>query len=335
MKKTIYMIIIITFCVLLSGCVTYNMNNSVNEDRSYTISAIYGQKNNKTGFFQPPSEEKLEKYREQGYIVSIENLDENNSVGRFIYEIEDINSLCVEEAPIITLDDFMYDDINSILEKGVFSCQEEENKKTYSAHFQYHYRFLDSEDYETGERMWMYPDQFSDGNEYKAYMIKDTNLKYEIELQKGTMISNNATIISDDNKKFTWELSPEGMNDIIFSFEILNDVEIDYKEKDIEILSETSEQGEEIHFKVKNFEKLKEIIILDEKNNKIEVKKVPRSNDEYFFIMPTTNVKINIEYRVINPETLSGVGIIINLLTIFIILGFTLLNMKKIINKND
>jgi len=334
MKKVFRVLLILITCIVATGCISYDFGNKVNSDRSFTIDVLYAEADLDTGYWAPPRRYDLEEiYEEQGYEVSIYQADENNSYLELKYEVENIDELCMKEKSDEAFDVglFLSGNLNEILENGIFDCQTSPTSKIYNANFQYEFRFLkyyaDNPEWITAEEAQT---ESSEDDQPAAGTIDisgngpQLNLVYAIAFEKGKILNHNATSYNEENNALIWILSEENINEINFSFEIPDDVVVKYKEKEIELLSEKTDQGEEVRFKVKNINNLKNIVILDENNNRIDCKKVSDSPDEYTFIMPTTNVKIYLEYRITNAETFSNLAIIMCTVSILILIGIQL-----------
>ena len=353
-KPIIVSIICVLICITMLGCgVTYHFGNTVNADESFTIDILYAESDMDYGNWIVPtrSYDLIKMFEEQGYEVSIKeeeieqqaeiNEDETleqeplkNSYLELKYTVEKIDDLCIKEPLEKKFDvgDFLSGNLQDILEKGIFDCKTTDHSKIYNADFVYDPKFLQPY---TDEPTWTrYEDAIrqaqESGNNNQISTLEsgkdNSSIIYILKLDKGKMKSENSTEKDENLNAYSWILTNQDTDGISYTFEFPNDVSVNYKEKEIELMTENIEQGTEVHFKVKKLDKLKEIVILDEKNNRIEYKKVEGTEDEYYFIMPTSSVKISIEYKVLNPKTLSGLSIGLNLIIIFAIGELIIIN---------
>ena len=301
MKKYIKLILLVIGCFIVSGCTTFNIGTQVGEDNSFTFVGIYGIKDTDTGLFTPVGEIS-DRLLEQRYDVSVVGLGDGNTAGQYSHKFDDIEKLCnFEKQPVIVLDDYLYYDPDTVLKDNIFKCSRDGYKTIYSAHFKYHYRFYDM-DSEEGEKLFIYPEHYNEDNEFRRYMLTDYDLKYGIKFDKGTVLSNNATSI--DGNTYLWEFEPMVDNEVLFSFEIADDIKLDYNDSDINVINDDDiKAGDKVNFNTQIGKKIKTIKIIDKDNNSIDFNKTNGKDNEYSFTMPPTEVKIMVEYEMDNPKT--------------------------------
>lgn len=301
MKKHIKLMLLAIGCFIVSGCATFNVGNQVGEDNSFTFIGLYGLMHDDSNLFEPVNEINS-MLQEQGYDVRVVDIGDGNKVGQYSLKFDNIEKLCnFEKQPIIILDDYLYYDKDIVFKDNYFKCSRENYKTIFSAHYRYHYRFYDM-DSEDGEKLFIYPEDSSEGNEFRTMMLTNYDLKYGIKFDKGTVLSNNATSI--DGNTYLWELEPMVDNEILFTFEIPDDIKIDYNDSDINVINDDDiKAGDKVNFNTQIGKKIKTIKIIDKDNNNINYNKVDGKDNEYSFTMPPTEVKITVEYEMDNPKT--------------------------------
>ena len=323
MKKYIKLMLLVIGCFIVSGCATFNIITQVEEDNSFTFVGLYGLISDSSDLFSPV-DEISERLQEQGYDVNEIDIGDGNRVGQYSHKFDDIEKLCnYEKQPIIVLDDYLYYDPDTVLKDKVFKCSRNGYKTIYSAHFKYHYRFYDTDSPE-GERNFIYPENYNENSDARRIMLTNYNLNYKMKFDKGTVLNNNATSIDDNT--YLWEFEPMVDNEVLFSFEIADDIKLDYNDSDINVINDDDiKSGDKVIFNTQTGKSIKRINIVDKDNNIINYNKTDGKSNEYSFIMPPTEVKILVEYDMNNPKTGNN---IVQILIVGLISGISILLVK-------
>lgn len=241
MKKIFKILFSLILVISLTGCVKYNVNMEVKDDKSVTLEVIYGMQISSdmmNGFENNSIEDNNsvdESYStdEDYWIDEDYSTDEDYSAGEDV-DVEDYKYLeekgfKVEEfteekdgntisgVKIIktysNIDDITKDKEVVVDFSKMFDAENKasfddsqffyKNGNKYVAHFVFDFSSNDGEDYSSYSSMF--------------------DMKYTIKLPQKS-ISNNATSVSEDGKELTWNLKYGEKNDVEFEFSFANNL---------------------------------------------------------------------------------------------------------------
>lgn len=241
MRKIFKVLFSLILVIGLTGCVKYNVNMEVSDDKSVTLEIIYGMQvsNDMMNGFENESttedsyttnedytidgdyttdedyydsedgssdEVKVEDYKyleEKGFKVEefTEEKDGNTFGGVKITKIYANIDDITKDGEVVVDFQKMFDKEN----KDVFDDSQffSKNGNKYVAHFVFDFSSDDGQDYSSYSSMF--------------------DMKYTIKLPQKSS-SNNATSVSEDGKELTWDLKYGEKNDVKFEFAFSNNL---------------------------------------------------------------------------------------------------------------
>ena len=232
MKKYLKLILPLLMVFALTGCLKYNVNMEVKDDKSVTLEMIYAMNTSYADQFNSIEEDEEDEDLE----VIATNEDEEDE------EDNDISSQGVDkkeyewlEKKGYKVEDYEYTDkdgnkfVGIKLKKTFDSIDDitKDKEKTidFNEIFKDEENFDDSQFFSKSGNTYKanfvfdFTDDGKDVSEqYKDY-AKMFDLKYEIKLPKEAK-SNNASKVSDDKKTYTWNLTYGKKNTVEFEFEL-------------------------------------------------------------------------------------------------------------------
>lgn len=223
MKKFLKTLLVVIMIVGLTGCAKYNVNMAVSNDKSVTLEVIYGINSSLMSSFNgeedstdeddwtwsstddEDSDETIDEIKtedfsfleKKGYKVEAysEDTDSGTITGvkltKTFKNIDDITKNSKKVVDLVNMFDTENED--SFDDSQLFY----KNGDNYKASFKFDFSDEEGIDYSA----------------YNSYF----DLKYQITLPTKA-ISNNATLVSDDGKTLTWDLSYGKNNDVEFEF---------------------------------------------------------------------------------------------------------------------
>lgn len=243
MKKVKYLLLLVLFAIITTGCVKFNANMDIKKDKSMEFSVIYAfDKSLMTGE-NALKEEDMAEPKKCGFEVT--KYSEGNYEGfKLVKKIANIDEVSSE-------DDVTYD-LSGMMDEGacngkMFKVVKSEDKNTYTAKFKFDANSNgmseDTEDeevvenevettVETTEEDTTLEDEMLVGDEENfdltsegsnmdlSGLMNNLDLSFNVNLPYGAL-SSNATTKENDNKKLTWKLGTEAQ-EIEFSFELKN-----------------------------------------------------------------------------------------------------------------
>ena len=203
MKKSMKLLAILLFVVLMSGCVKYNFKMEVGKDKSVTIEII----------------DAIDKeYSSYGSYETEATAAEAKGFSKTAYEDEEwigytltkkynnINDISSEDPVTVELMDILSSDKEE--PKAYFQKKNGLFKTTYIANFTVNISDDEADDSSTTEDE---DESSSDGEDISYTIILPVKAD-----------DNNATIVSEDGKTLTWTLSSEKLNTIKYEFSMMN-----------------------------------------------------------------------------------------------------------------
>ena len=242
-KKSVRLIILLVLLFIMSGCTQYHLENTVGEDGEFIINIKYAMvDSDDSRWVSPLSEEKINLINQSGGIASIKNYDEVNQYADITYTFDDINDLCSYDEDVeFDIQDLIYDEEQSYLNKGLLNCKIEGNKVIYNAKFKFYWK-LKGDNPENPDD-WIYAADYKDNPDF-ANLIEAGGFSYKININKGHVLENNATNVSNDGKTLEWEINKTEINYMNYTFEIAeNEYEI------VEGDNQTYESGNDLVIK--------------------------------------------------------------------------------------
>ena len=241
MKKVKYLLLLVLFALITTGCVKFNANMDIKKDKSMEFSVIYAFDKSLMGEDNALKEEDMAEPKKCGFEVS--KYSEGNYEGfKLVKKIANIDEVSSE-------DDVTYD-LSGMMDEGVcngkmFKVVKSEEKNTYIAKFKFDANSSgtatddDTEVVENGvetttedtatpdddEMLVGDEDNFdltSEGSNMDlSGLMSNLDLSFSVNLPYGA-VSSNATTKENSNKKLTWKLGSSEEQSIEFTFELKN-----------------------------------------------------------------------------------------------------------------
>jgi hypothetical protein len=244
MKKVKYLLLLVLFALITTGCVKFNATMDIKKDKSMEFSVIYAFDKSLMGEDNALKEEDMAEPKKCGFEVS--KYSEGNYEGfKLVRKITNIDEVSTEE-------DVTYD-LSGMMDEGVcggkiFKVTKTEEKNTYVAKLKFDSSSNgmtevtdDEETVENGVETTVdetvedteTPDEeiytgdednidlTSEGSNMDlSGLMNNLDLSFSVNLPYGAL-SSNATTKENDNKKLTWKLGQEAQV-IEFTFELKN-----------------------------------------------------------------------------------------------------------------
>ena len=230
--KSLLVLLMITF--LLTGCVKFNANMEIRKDKSMTYSIIYAFDTTMFGDQEVLSSEDKAKIEEQGFKVDTYEKDNYKGfvISRSLANIDDVS-----------LDSDVYYDVSGLLNGGannqeVFAVKKGFLKNTYTAKFSFNSNEnnLNNDGPSLGEQYYGNDVDYSDDDSSSDDISSDISsglsqltdsldLSFNVKLPYAAL-SNNATNVNNNNKDLSWKLSSGNTDEINFSFELYNMINV-------------------------------------------------------------------------------------------------------------
>jgi hypothetical protein len=242
MKKAKYLLLLVLFAIITTGCVKFNANMDIKKDKSMEFSVIYAFDKSLMGEDNSLKEEDMSEPKKCGFEVT--KYSEGNYEGfKLTKKIANIDEVSAET-------DVTYD-LSGMMDEGVcngkmFKVVKGSDKNTYTAKFKFDANSgtstNDTETVENGVETTETPgdaeatpdedyaltgdeenfDLTSEGSNMDlSGLMSNMDLSFSVNLPYKA-ISNNATTQENDNKKLTWKLGYSGEQTIEFAFELKN-----------------------------------------------------------------------------------------------------------------
>ena len=252
MRKLSCVLVLFMLMFFLTGCVKFNANMDIKKDKSMDFSVIYAVNTSILGEDPLVSDDEKKDLEEQGFTVT--DYSEDNMKGikieRGIKNIDEVSSAEDTEYSLSGILDTEKENENT----NIFKVKKGFLKNTYIANFKFdssdsslnateedteeyededYSLDLDDEDYsldldDSDDFDWsIFENEAEDDSETDlselSNMASSMELTFNVTLPYPA-ISNNATSTENDNKKLTWDLSSDTVENgaIEFQFELYN-----------------------------------------------------------------------------------------------------------------
>ena len=227
--KSLLALFMITF--LLTGCVKFNANMEIRKDKSLGYSIIYAFDTSMFGDQEALSDDDKAKVEEQGF--KIESYEKDNYKGFII-------SKNFENIDDISLDSDVSYDVSGLLNgssnnQEVFAVKKGFLKNTYTAKFTFNSNESNMNSNPGLDNDVSYNDDTTDNDtsddssldlsDSLSGLTSGMDLSFNVTLPYSAL-SNNATTATNDNKSLSWKLSSGNTDEINFSFELYNMVNV-------------------------------------------------------------------------------------------------------------
>ena len=224
MKKIKYIILLCTSVFLLSGCVKFNANMNIKKDKSMNFSIIYAVNSTLLDDQELLTDEEKKNIEKQGFIF--EDYKEDNMKGfKIIKNIKNIDSISSKNDEEYSLSGIMN---NTSEENYMFKVEKGFFKNTYTANFKF-----DASDSGLSDDLQdptLDDDNYNDELENEEDTLDSntdddfdfTELMGNLDLSFNVTLSNNASKTENNDKKLSWNLSNDELQNIEFKFELYN-----------------------------------------------------------------------------------------------------------------
>ena len=222
MKKTIQLLLLFVLMVNLTGCVKYNVDMEIRDNKSMTLQIVYGMEVSDDIFeFNPDdSEDFIIDNDESDEGVSVDDYaylkDKGFSVEKFVEEKDDTTISGVKITKTYTNIDEITDSKNFTLDFN--KMFDEENKNAVND-----VKFFSKKG---NKYVANFVFDFSDATaESSALEMMDSmlELQYKVKLPNKN-VRNNATSVSDDGSELVWDLKYGTKNEVNFEFSFNDDI---------------------------------------------------------------------------------------------------------------
>ncbi len=234
MKRSKFVVVLCLVAILFTGCVKFNANMDIKKDKSMDFSIIYAVNTSLLGDEELLSAENKKELEEQGFKISDYNQD--NMKGFTISRnIKNIDAVSSESDAEYSLSGILDKDAES---KYLFKVDKGLLKNKYTAKLKFdagdsdlNEELSDTEDLTDDNEStddWdtsvdddsLDLDSFGSDIDYTS-MMSSMDMSFNVTLPYAAL-SNNATNVSDENKKLTWNLTTSKAETLNFEFELYN-----------------------------------------------------------------------------------------------------------------
>ena len=225
MKKFKNLMLLLIVPLFLSGCVKFNANMKINNDRSIDYSIIYAFQKSLVGDGNVVDDDQKREIEKQGFNLSEYN-DETYKGVIISKKINNLDDESTDKDVEYSLSELAKESTDK---KYMFKVTKGFLKNKYSAKF----TFSTSDSNSSSESKEI-DDEINnndqvitndtDGNfniDNLSSSMKNMDLTYSVELPYKAL-SNNATNVENDGKKLSWNLVSTGKNTIEYEFELFN-----------------------------------------------------------------------------------------------------------------
>lgn len=222
MKKVKYLLLLGLFAIITTGCVKFNANMNIKNDKSMDFSIIYAFDKTVLGEDNALKEEDFEEVKKQGFEATkyTEGNYEGFKLTRKIANIDDVSS---ESDVIFDMSGMMEEKEGN---KYIFKIVKGTDKNTYIAKIKFDSSSSSSSlsdtetpgEVETGDE----PTSITGSNDIDmSALTSGLDLSFSVDLPNPA-VSSNATKKENNNKKLSWDLTTSGEQIIEFTFELSN-----------------------------------------------------------------------------------------------------------------
>lgn len=213
MKKSFKVLCTMLVVFMMTGCMKFNMNMTINKDKSMDLAFTVALANSMMEGTNGADSSQLQKMKDNGY--KVEEYSDNSMSGYNIStKIDNIDDVSTEE-------DTMFD-INKIFDgeklSDIFTVKKGFFKNTYTVKIG-----DEASDNSQDENIMTYESGILENNEDMLELLNSMDINFTINLPNKA-ISSNATSTLNDGKTLIWEPSINAISseNIEFSFELYN-----------------------------------------------------------------------------------------------------------------
>ncbi len=232
MRKVKYLLLLVLFAIITTGCVKFNANMDIKKDKSMEFSIIYAFDKTLLGEENGVKESNLDSMKKEGFTV--EKYSDGKYEGfKLLKKFTNIDEVSSEEDVIYDLSGMMEEKTDN---KYIFKVIKGEKKNTYVARFKFEAdtSSITDEKPEDEEITIVNPDEYEGMDGTAAVADEELEISSDMEALMATMdlsfsvnlpysaISSNATTKENDNTKLTWKLNGEEEQFVEFKFELNN-----------------------------------------------------------------------------------------------------------------
>lgn len=205
MKKFKYLVIVLIFMFLCTGCVKFNVNMDIKKDKSMNFSMIYALDSTYFGNKKSVNEKNQKELKDKGYKVEDYSKDKMKGV-KITKNFKNIDKISSDKKVKYSL---------SGLTEG--KNKDEYVFKVKKGFFKNHY--IAKFDFNMGDS------SASNGSTNMNSYLSSMDLSYNVTLPYKA-IKNNATTVNKDKTKLTWDLTKNTKDKIEYEFELYNTTNI-------------------------------------------------------------------------------------------------------------
>lgn len=213
MKKSFKVLCTMLVVFMMTGCMKFNMNMTINKDKSMDLAFTVALANSMMEGTNGADSSQLQKMKDNGYTV--EEYSDNSMSGYIIStKINNIDDVSTEE-------DTMFD-INKIFDgekpSDIFTVKKGFLKNTYTVKIG-----DETSDTSQDDNIMTYESGMLENDEDMAALLNSMDINFTINLPNKA-ISSNATSTSNDGKTLIWKpaINATSSENIEFSFELYN-----------------------------------------------------------------------------------------------------------------
>lgn len=206
MKGKLKVALILVTVLLLSGCMKYNINMSIDENKDVTISAIVAMDKSMTQGLESgesTDDEDVKALKEKGYTYEKYSTDEWDGA-KLTKKVGNLDEISTTDPITVELDKLFDEKTKDF--KYYFQKKESGSKTTYIGNFK-----IDASEGSDSTS--------SETDEMTKSLMSSMDLKYVVTLPVKSD-SNNATKVSKDGKTLTWDLTYGKVSDIKYEFSL-------------------------------------------------------------------------------------------------------------------
>ena len=237
MKKIKYLLVLCLFTIILTGCVKFNANMDIKQDKSMDFSIIYAFDKTVFGESNTLKEEDFAEVKKQGFTVT-KYSDGNYEGFTLTKKIANIDEVSTESDTVYDLSGMMSENASN---NYIFKVLKADDKNTYTAKIKFNANDsgLNSSDEETPDEVVTTGEDTntigalddatneitSDNDSSLDYtsLMQNMDLSFNVTLPNSA-ITSNATKKENDDKKLSWALTTSGEEYIEFSFALSNKI---------------------------------------------------------------------------------------------------------------
>lgn len=215
MKKSFKVLCIMLVVFMMTGCMKFNMNMTINKDKSMDLALTVALANSMMGDTNSAimDNSQIQQMEDNGY--KVEEYSDNSMSGYTIStKIDNIDDVSTEEDTIFN--------INEIAEgkklSDIFTVKKGFLKNTYTVKFG-----DETSDASQNENVITYENELFEDDEEMSALLNSMDINFTINLPNKAL-SSNTTSTSNDGKTLIWEpsINAAASENIEFEFELYN-----------------------------------------------------------------------------------------------------------------